>query len=118
MKTIIENQNANHSRVILGAIILIIGGVLLVDQLNLFFIPDWVWSWPMILIAAGIYTGAKSNFHNLSWLILVLIGSAFLLDDAIPNLEMSDYIWPTGLIILGAYILMRQGINKKTINNQ
>lgn len=113
MKTIIENQKANHGRVILGAIILIIGGILLIDQLNLFFIPEWIWSWPMILIAVGIYIGAKSNFHNLSWLILILIGSAFLLDDAVPNLMVSDYIWPVGLIVFGAYILMRRGFHRK-----
>jgi hypothetical protein len=108
MKTIIENPNAKHnSRTLIGAIILIAGMVLLVDQLNLFFIPDWLFSWPMILILAGLYTGAKHNFMNKSWIVLVALGGAFLLDEAIPGLMLSNFIWPAALIILGIYFIMR-----------
>ena len=107
MKTIIENQNRHNGRVIAGAIILIFGCLLLIDQLDFVFVPDWVFSWPMFLIALGLYIGVKHNFHNLSWFILMLIGGAFLVDDALPGINVSDYIWPSAIIITGIYIIMR-----------
>ena len=113
MKTIIENPNANRSRTIFGAIILIIGGVLLADQLNWFFIPGWLFSWPMILILIGIYTGAKHNFINKSWIVWVAIGAAFLLDEALPGLMISNFIWPVGLVALGAYLIMRRSYHNR-----
>ena len=113
MKTIIENQSSGrNTRTILGIILFLAGALLLVDQLNLLFIPDWLFSWPMILIIIGLYIGAKHNFHNLSWLILVLLGIAFLLDNVIPGLLISNLIWPAGLIILGVYIIMRRSFRK------
>ena len=116
MKTIIENKNANHSRTILGAIILVIGTFLLADQLNWFFIPDWIFSWPMILVLIGLYSGVKHNFNNLNWVIWMGIGVAFLIDDALPGLMLSNFIWPAGLIMLGFYIIMRKSyINRPKI---
>ncbi|HVS91912.1 MAG TPA: DUF5668 domain-containing protein [Mucilaginibacter sp.] len=115
MKTIIENQSSGrNSRTILGIILFLVGAILLVDQLNLFFLPGWLFSWPMLLIVIGLYVGAKHNFSNLSWIVLVLLGTAFLVDDAIPGLPISNFIWPTGLIILGVYILMRRSFQKKS----
>ena len=65
MRTFIEHQNVSHNgRTIAGIIILIIGGLLLVDQLDLFFIPNWLFSWPMWLIGWGVYMGGKYNFKK------------------------------------------------------
>ncbi|ERR1700761_8650283 len=115
MKTIIEDKSASHkSRTILGAFIVVIGTILLVDQLDLVLIPDWLFSWPMILIIIGLYSGAKHNFQNTTWLILLLVGLAFLADDALPGLMLSNFIWPAALIILGAYIIMRRGFTNKS----
>ena len=108
MKTIIENQNNKHNgRVIAGAIIAIIGGLLLIDQLDIVLVPDWVFSWPMLMIAIGLYVGVKHNFQNLSWLVLMLIGGAFMADDAFPGYNVGDFIWPSAIIILGVYIILR-----------
>jgi hypothetical protein len=113
MKTIIENKSANNSRIILGAIIVLVGGILLADQLNVFLIPDWLFNWPTILIIIGLYSGAKHNFSNLGWLVWVFIGGVFLLDDAIPGMRVSDFAWPAGLVILGVYLIARRGFQKK-----
>jgi len=107
MKTIIENTNRHNGRVMAGAIIFLLGCALFVDQLDIFFIPDWIFTWPMILIAVGLYIGAKNNFQNLTWITLVFIGGAFLLDDALPALNLDDFIWPGGIIALGIYLIMR-----------
>jgi len=110
MKTIIENPGVSHkSRTTIGAIILIIGGILLIDQLNISFIPDWLFSWPMILIAIGIYTGAKHDFKNRSWFIFVLLGVAFLLENS--GLFISHLIWPVAIIAFGIYMIVRRSNN-------
>jgi hypothetical protein len=114
MKTIIENKSASNSRIILGAIIVLVGGVLLADQFNVFLIPEWVFNWPTILILIGLYSGTKHNFTNLGWLVWIFIGGVFLLDDAMPGLAVSNFAWPAGLIILGVYLIARRSFNKKS----
>src|SRR5579872_932582 len=115
MKTIIENKSASNSRIILGAIIVVVGGILLADQLNVFLIPEWLFNWPTILILIGLYSGAKHNFSNLGWLVWIFIGGVFLLDDAMPGMNISDFAWPAGLIILGVYLVTRRSFHKKVV---
>lgn len=106
MKTIIENPGIHYSsRTIVGAIILIIGSLLLIDQLNLFFIPDWLFSWPMILIAIGIYSGVKNNFKKPIAVILIFLGVAFLFSDNIDN--AGEIIWPAAVIATGAWMVLK-----------
>ena len=82
METIIENPNKPHNgRTMAGIIILIIGGILLINQLDLFFLPHWLFSWPMWIIAYGVYMGGKYNFRKPIWIWMVVLGTAFLLTD-------------------------------------
>jgi hypothetical protein len=108
METSIENTNKPHSsKTTIGIIILIIGTVLLVDQFNLVFIPDWIFSWPMWLIVIGLYTGAKHNFTNRGWLIMVVIGIGFLLENT--GVLAAGVIWPIGIIAVGIWMIFRHG---------
>ena len=50
-------------------------------------LPYWLFSWPMILIALGLYIGARHSFRQWGWLIPVAIGTIFLLDDIIPDIN-------------------------------
>lgn len=114
MKTFIEHQNASHNgRTIAGIIILIIGGLLLVDQLNLFFIPNWLFSWPMWLIGWGVYMGGKYNFKKPVWIIMILIGSAFLLTENIHNADR--IVWPLALISYGTYVVLKHNKPKEVV---
>ena len=111
MKTIIENPGIHHSsRTILGGIILAIGSLLLIGQFDL--IPDWLFSWPIILIGLGIYSGSRHNFQNKSWFVLVLLGIAFLLENS--GLFLSNIIWPATLIILGLFVIFRNSHHNNT----
>jgi len=114
MKTIIETQHRYNGRMIAGALIVIIGTLLLVDQLNLVFFPDWLFNWPLILIGIGLYVGVKHNFQNWSWMIWIGVGLAYMLDDALPGLNAGDYIWPGAIILAGIYLIVRHG-EKRTI---
>lgn len=112
MKTM-EYQNTNHNRVYLGALIVLVGGILLLDQLNMVYIPDWLFNWPAILILIGIYSGIKHNFSNFAWLVWIFIGSVFLAEDALPGMRIDDFAWPAGLIILGGYLILRRSFQHR-----
>jgi hypothetical protein len=120
MKTIIENHDIHHnSRTTVGAIILIIGSLLLIDQLDLAFIPDWLISWPLIFIGAGVYSGIRHNFRNKAWFIFILLGVAFMLENS--GLFISNVIWPVALIAFGVFIIARRsyvGDNQQWQSNQ
>lgn len=110
MKTIIENQNIHYNgRTTVGAIILILGSLLLIDQLNLFFIPDWIFSWPMLLIGIGVYSGMRHNFRNSISVIMILLGIAFLFTENIDNADR--IVWPVAIIATGAWMVFKHRKN-------
>ena len=101
------NKNSNFKNfegghIIAGIILVTVGCVLLLRALGFLF-PGWLFTWPMILILIGFYSGVKHNFKNNSWLILIAIGSFFLLNKIVPDLRLDPFFWP--LLIIGAGIL-------------
>ena len=105
METIINNPNKHSGKTMAGIIIVIIGGLLLLDQLDLFFVPDWLISWPMAIIGYGLYMGAKYNFKKPVYIWLLVIGTAFLLTDNIDNADR--VVWPIAIIGTGAWMVMK-----------
>lgn len=89
-----------------GVLIIAFGILLLLYKMN-FPIPGWIFSWKMILIAIGLFIGFKSKFQNHGWVVLVIIGSLFLVDDVFYNMSLHDYIFPIILIGVGAMFILR-----------
>jgi len=89
-----------------GLFILLIGVAALLKA-ALVPLPYWVFSWPMLLIAIGGFIGLRHGFRGVAWLILMLIGAAFLADRINPDIEMRRYTWPAVLIIVGLYFIFR-----------
>ncbi|MGN6178020.1 MAG: LiaF transmembrane domain-containing protein [Mucilaginibacter sp.] len=98
----------NNGKVIGGAILLVIGIIFLLQQLDIASFADWVMSWPMWLIAWGIFVGARGNFRNSTWLIMVLIGMAFLTERIFPGFDVWNFAWPIGIIVLGCWLIIRR----------
>ena len=93
---------------IIGVLVLVIGGLLLLKQLGLFF-PVWLFTWPMILIAIGVVLGVNHGFRNVSSIILILIGGYFLARNYLGlPFELEKFLLPVALIILGLYLLMNR----------
>src|ERR1700743_2081758 len=88
----------NNGKVIGGAILLVIGTVFLLQQLHIFYLAHWLFNWPTWLIIWGLYVGARHNFRNSGWLIMVLIGMVFLAHDAIPGFDAWAFAWPVAII--------------------
>ena len=106
-------KNKNFSRMekgrVFGGLILMgVGAVLLLRNLG-FWLPGWLFSWPMILILVGIYSGVKHNFRNNTWLILIGIGGFFLVSKYIPGLGLEPLFWPIIIIGVGILFILRPG---------
>ena len=109
MNNDIDLQNKpRNNKALAGMVLLVVGAVLLIHQLDLFFFPFWLISWPMLLIVIGVYTGAKRNFRNSGWLIMVLVGTFWLLSEALPGYNVGRITWPIGFIIFGLWMILRR----------
>ncbi|MDR6945025.1 LiaF transmembrane domain-containing protein [Mucilaginibacter pocheonensis] len=102
-----HSKNPNKGKAMAGVILLAVGGVLLLRQFADFFIPDWIFSWPMWLIAWGLYLGAKHNFKKSSWAILTFLGIIFLFDHNIP--DAGRIVWPMAIIAFGIWLILKRG---------
>lgn len=97
---------SNNSKNIIGAIIIVIGILLLLKNLNFgIFFPSWIFGWEMILIIIGLVIGANSQFKKKSSIILIAIGLAFLAK-RIMHTDFGGVIFPILIIGLGAYFII------------
>jgi predicted membrane protein len=62
----------------------------------------------MLLVAIGVFIGLRSKFRGGAWLILIIVGSYFLIDDYfVLELSVRRMFWPIALIVLGIYLIFR-----------
>lgn len=102
------SKQKTDGSIIFGIVILGIGLLLLVRKLG-FFIPDWVLSWPMILIVIGTFTLIKHEFKSAFGGILLGVGLYFLFEREFDfNFGIQRYIFPIVLIILGIYLITQK----------
>lgn len=104
MKTY-NNTNNHSSRMWSGLILLIIGCIFFLRNFGI-SVPHWVFSWHTILIVIGVAVGAKRNFNGNGWLIMVLIGGYFTLQD-IADLNFSKYGFALILVGLGLFLILK-----------
>lgn len=101
-----KNTKMHNNRAWWGFILLVVGAVLLLQKMGSPF-PDWVFSWPMILIAVGLLVGIRKKFQNNGWIILVLVGCYFLVNDFFPQLNAGHYATPVLLMAIGLLFILR-----------
>lgn len=89
-----------------GIFLLAIGGVALARSFGV-PVPNWLFSWQMLLIAIGLFIGFKKGFRDGGWFVPIIIGSAFLANDYILQGDLRRHIWPLILITVGAFFIFR-----------
>lgn len=89
-----------------GAILLAVGGVLMARQLGVIF-PEWLFTWPVLVIVIGIYIGARHLFRNPGWVIMVGIGSVFLLDHIYTDINITTFFWPLFIMAAGLFMIIK-----------
>ena len=86
-------------------ILLLIGLVFFLENVGV-NIPGWIISWHTLLILIGLLVGYKRDFDGVGWLIMVLIGGIFTIEDIV-DYDMSKYYFAIAFIILGAYLIFK-----------
>jgi predicted membrane protein len=99
-------RRAGGGRVWMPIGLVFIGGALFLRQLGL-GLPEWLFSWQILLIVIGIMLGFAHAFRGPGWLILILVGTFFLMDQMIPGLDVHRFIWPGAIIVVGLIMLIR-----------
>ncbi|MCC8408745.1 LiaF-related protein [Mucilaginibacter sp. UR6-1] len=104
-------RGPRNGKAIAGVILLVLGVGMLIQQLNIVLFPDWLISWPLwLLIAPGLYIGTRSNFQKSSWFVLVGLGLAFMVKEALDSysIDGDGVIWPVAFIVFGIWIILRR----------
>ncbi|MEQ8924287.1 MAG: DUF5668 domain-containing protein [Fulvivirga sp.] len=110
-------EHTQDRRFWLGLVFVFIGGVLLLDNLNIipYYIPDYLLSWKTFLIALGAYfiIGRKKPEPGI---IMITIGSVFLLQDFyyFRIRDIWHILWPSIFIIIGGSLILRRSRNKES----
>ncbi|PID57449.1 MAG: hypothetical protein CR986_08905 [Ignavibacteriae bacterium] len=93
-----KNEN-NIMRLIVGLILIVFGGLFLLDNYGIinFSLPDFLWHWEYILIAIGIVLFVTHG-NKTAGTILIVIGF----------LNLFPEFWPLLIVALGIYIIMKR----------
>ena len=97
-------RSGTSGRISSGLFLLLVGGLLLVDQMGV-PLPDWLFSWPVLLITLGTFVGFRHNFRGGAWGIMILVGGFFLLQEHFPQYPVKRFLWPAALILVGISII-------------
>ncbi len=111
MNNSFDGKRRPKGRIFAGLILVMVGAALLLRNTG-FPLPYWLFSWPVLLILIGIYSGVKHNFRNNAWIILIAIGSFFLLDRYFLDFSLAPYFWPVAIIAMGILFIVRPERNR------
>ncbi len=112
-----STRNPNRSRdnnILLGVIVMIIGFGLLIRKMDFILFPHWLFSWEVLLIVIGVLVGVRKQFQGVGWLILVLLGSFFLIDDLPGMYWIRQYSLPLGIIVIGIFLVFRSALTRSS----
>jgi predicted membrane protein len=92
--------------VLAGLVILGVGTVFLLKEMHIFQFPNWLFTWPMILVAFGVFAGASNSFRDAGWLFISGVGVVFLLRNIWPEVPVWNYTWPVIVIVIGLMMIL------------
>jgi predicted membrane protein len=102
-----------NERVLIGFILIVVSVLLLLRSLGFDF-PGFVFSWPMILIVIGVFTGLRDKFRTNNWWILLAIGLFFLFSREFPEFELRRFFWPVIVFAIGLAFLLNWNSPRRT----
>ncbi|KAA3439925.1 LiaF transmembrane domain-containing protein [Rufibacter hautae] len=94
-------------RVAAGLLIIGVGAILLANQMHAIFLPGWVFSWKMLLIVIGLVSGFRHSFRNPGFIVPIIIGGVFLLEDLVPGIRLRNYLWPIIIMVAGLWLIFK-----------
>ena len=107
-----DQDDRPRNRMFAGLMLLAVGALLLLRQIGFPF-PYWIFSWPMIMIAIGIFIGIRHDFRNPGWVIMVCLGVFFLVDQEFMDLSLRRFIVPIVIGIVGVMLIINPGKRRR-----
>lgn len=95
-----------RGKIVGGLLIVAAGGLFLAREMEM-NIPEWVFSWKMLLIGLGLILAVKHKLRHPGWIFLMGIGGAFLLNDLQPEWRIKPFLWPSLLILAGLFVIFK-----------
>lgn len=105
-------QRHKDGRIWTGLFLLLVGAIALARSFGV-PMPVWLFSWQMLLITIGLFTGFRKGFRDGGWFIPIIIGGAFLMNDYVLHGELRRHIWPLVLIVVGIFFIFRPRRSKQ-----
>jgi len=108
--TMQEQKHGFDKRVILGGVLIFLGGLFLLNSLDIvdFRFSRVIFSWPFIMLVIGLFILANTNKKILGGIFSGL-GALFLIPRIFPEVNYDGgIIIPLLLIILGTYIIINK----------
>ncbi len=102
----LKSSNQKSGKALVGIIMLGVGCLLLLRTLDIFFVPGWIFSWPIFLIIIGCYIGYRQGFDRPSAFVPIIIGVIFLSNRVLPDMDLSRFFWPLLIIAFGVWMIM------------
>jgi hypothetical protein len=59
------------------------------------------------MIVGGIYIAIRHSFRNPVWIILITVGTIFLINEFDPEIEIKKYTLPIVIILFGLFMIIR-----------
>lgn len=92
----------------------ICAGLMVIGAAVIFFlkeygvaIPEWVFTWQILVIGLGLISGVKCGFRGLMWIVVMAVGGIFLASEFFPMLTFAKFKVPLILLLLGLVILFK-----------
>jgi predicted membrane protein len=92
---------------IAGGLIIVLAGVLFLAKELGMMMPEWLFTWKMLVMAIGVIIAIKHKFLHPGWIILVGIGGAFLLNDIYPEMQIKPVLLPVLIIAVGLFVIFK-----------
>jgi len=103
-----KQRASRRKKTFFGLAVLGFGVWWLLRRMDIELVPDWVMTWPSLLIGIGVFNLVAHQFRSLAGYIMVTIGGVFLARNAfdIP-INIEPYFWPAVVIFIGLIILIK-----------
>lgn len=101
-----NRSKTKSDKALIGMILILLGLILLINSLNIFYISSWIISFPSFLILAGVIIGRRLGFKRPAAFIPIVFGSLFLLEEIFPSFDAGELFFPVLVISIGLWLIL------------